>query len=196
MQAATPAMGWQRVAAYLVDYLVIAAYVALLTGASFATGASRRLDLMLSGSPAMGQLVAFLALTLPVMLYFAVSEASQWQGTLGKRALKLRVAAHGEGTVGSLFRRTLLRAALKFAPWELAHTVLWRVEGWPLDCTATHHRPLARLCPFPALGRLVPRVALCRIATYHLRPGGRERRGAVIVKLRPRVPSAPAWLRG
>ena len=132
MQAATPAMGWQRVAAYLVDYLVIAAYVALLTGASFATGASRRLDFVLSGSPAMGQLVAFVSLTLPVMLYFAVSEASQWQGTLGKRALKLRVAAHGEdGRL--LFRRTLLRAALKFTPWELAHTVLWRVEGWPLD---------------------------------------------------------------
>ena len=66
------------------------------------------------------------------MLYFAVSEASQWQGTLGKRALKLRVAAHSAG--GRLsFRRTLLRAALKFAPWELAHTVLWRVEGWPLE---------------------------------------------------------------
>ncbi len=134
MEAATPtpATGWQRVAAYLVDYLVIAAYVALLTGASFASGASRRMDFALSGSPAMGQLVAFVSLTLPVVLYFAVSEASQWQGTLGKRALKLRVTAHSEGSRLS-FRRTLLRAALKFAPWELAHTVLWRVEGWPLD---------------------------------------------------------------
>lgn len=94
MQAVTPATAWQRVAAYLVDYLVIAVYVALLTGASFASGASRRLDFALSGSPVLGQLVAFLALTLPVMLYFAVSEASPWQGTLGKRALKLRVTAH------------------------------------------------------------------------------------------------------
>ena len=132
MQAASPATGWRRIAAYLVDYLVIAAYVALLTGASFASSASRRLDFALSGSPAMGQLVAFVALTLPVMLYFAVSEASPWQGTLGKRVLKLRVAAHGKGSRLS-FRRALLRAALKFAPWELAHTVLWRVEGWPLD---------------------------------------------------------------
>ena len=66
------------------------------------------------------------------MLYFAVSEASPWQATLGKRALSIRVATHGAG--GRLsFRRTLLRAALKFAPWELAHTVLWRVEGWPLE---------------------------------------------------------------
>ncbi len=132
MPPAAPAPGWQRVAAYLLDYLVIAAYLALLTGASVASGASRRLDFALSGNPAMGQLVAFVALTLPVMLYFAVSEASQWQGTLGKRALKLRVAAHGAG--GRLsFRRTLLRAALKFAPWELAHTVIWRAEGWPSD---------------------------------------------------------------
>ena len=132
MQAVTPASGWRRVAAYLIDYLVIAAYIALLTGASFASGASRWLDLALSGNPALGQLVAFVALTLPVTLYFAVSEASPWQGTLGKRALKLRVAAHGAG-VRLSFRRALLRAALKFAPWELAHTVLWRVEGWPLE---------------------------------------------------------------
>ena len=131
-QATTPAAGWQRVAAYLVDYLVIAAYVALLTGASFASGASRSMDFASSGSPALGQLVAFVALTLPVILYFAVSEASPWQGTLGKRALKLQVAAHGDGSRLS-FRRTLLRAALKFAPWELAHTVLWRVDGWPLE---------------------------------------------------------------
>ena len=129
---AAPATAWRRVAAYLVDYLAIAAYIALLTGASFASGASRRLDLALSGNPALGQLVAFIALTLPVMLYFAVSEASPWQATLGKRALSIRVAAHG--AVGRLsFWRTLLRAALKFAPWELAHTVLWRVEGWPLE---------------------------------------------------------------
>ena len=129
---AAPATGWRRVTAYLIDYLVIAAYVALLTGASFASGASQRLDFALSGNPALGQLVAFVALTLPVMLYFALNEASPWQGTLGKRALSIRVATHGAG--GRLsFRRTLLRAALKFAPWELAHTVLWRVEGWPLE---------------------------------------------------------------
>ena len=131
-QAATPATAWRRVAAYLVDYLVIAAYVALLTGASLATDAGQRLDFASSGSPALGQLVAFIALTLPVVLYFAVSEASPWQGTPGKRALSIRVVAHGGGGRLSL-RRTLLRAALKFAPWELAHTVLWRVEGWPLD---------------------------------------------------------------
>ena len=125
MHPATPAPGWRRVAAYLIDYLVIAAYIALLTSAS------QRLDFALSGNPALGQLVAFVVLTLPVVLYFAVSEASPWQGTLGKRALSIRVVAHGAG--GRLsFRRTLLRAALKFAPWELAHSVLWRVEGWPL----------------------------------------------------------------
>ncbi len=130
--AATPATAWRRVAAYLVDYLVIAAYIALLTGASVASGAGQRLDFALSGSPVLGQLLAFVALTLPVMLYFAVSEASPWQGTLGKRALSIRVAAHGAGSRLS-FRRALLRAALKFAPWELAHTILWRVEGWPLE---------------------------------------------------------------
>ena len=191
MHTATPAPGWRRVTAYLVDYLVIAAYVALLTGASFASGASRRLDFALSGNPALGQLVAFVALTLPVVLYFAVSEASPWQGTLGKRALSIRVVAHGGGGRLSL-RRTLLRAALKFAPWELAHTVLWRVEGWPLDAPQPHHRPLARLCPLPALGRLVPPLALCRLPTYSLRPRSRQRRGTVIVRPRPGMPAVPA----
>ena len=86
---AAPATGWRRVTAYLVDYLVIAAYIALLTGVSFMLPARvRGWPLALSGNPILGQLLAFVALTLPVVLYFAVSEASLWQGTLGKHALK------------------------------------------------------------------------------------------------------------
>ena len=132
IREANPATGWQRVAAYVVDYLVIAAYAAFLAGVISAYAASSETDFDHKGSPTVGQLVAFVSLTLPVMLYFAVSEASRWRGTPGKRVLKLRVTAHSDGSRLS-FWRTLLRAAIKFAPWELAHTVLWRVEGWPFN---------------------------------------------------------------
>ena len=126
-----PASPWRRLAAFGLDYLVISAYLALLTALSFAF----RSALHLNPAPPStrrqkltAQVLVFATLTAPVALYFALSEASSHQATLGKRTLGLRVTAQ-TGQPASL-RQTLLRAAIKLAPWEIAHTALWQTQDW------------------------------------------------------------------
>lgn len=43
--------------------------------------------------------------------------------------LGLRVVGADGGRLAR--SRALLRAAMKFVPWELAHTCIWRIPGWP-----------------------------------------------------------------
>jgi uncharacterized RDD family membrane protein YckC len=75
-----------------------------------------------------GQGIGFLSMTLPVLLYFAVSESSHLRGTLGKRTLELRVVAQDGQRLP--FGRALLRNGAKFAPWELGHTVAQQAIFW------------------------------------------------------------------
>jgi uncharacterized RDD family membrane protein YckC len=122
-----PASPLRRVAAWLLDYLLIAAYLILLTAASFALRASplrAGFDGALS-RPATAEVLGFLLLTLPVVLYFAIYEASPREATLGKRALGLEVVRL-DGYRLSIWR-ALLREAVRFLPWELSHALLWRV---------------------------------------------------------------------
>jgi uncharacterized RDD family membrane protein YckC len=122
----------RRLAAFAVDYALIAAYTILLAGLGVAVRAAlhqpRRTP---TTAPAKlrGHALSFTGLTLPVALYFAVAEASSRQATLGKRLLGLRVAT-GDGRRLSC-GRSLLRTALKLAPWEVAHTAIWHTPGRP-----------------------------------------------------------------
>jgi len=129
VRAAAPASLPRRLVAFGVDYLVIAVYILTLWLASLGLGA---LGLGLEAAfadPLRGQLLGFGLLTLPVVLFFAVWESSAWQATPGKRALGLHVV-HASG--GRLpWSRSVIRSALKFLPWEVAHTCLWRIPGWP-----------------------------------------------------------------
>jgi uncharacterized RDD family membrane protein YckC len=121
-----------RLLAFGWDYLLIAGYVILLSVASsLVWRAIGPASPTVSGSTAsLFDLLAFVTLVLPVMLYFAVSEASPWQATWGKRRADLRVISSTGGrlTIG----RSMLRSALKFLPWQMAHTCLFHVPGWPL----------------------------------------------------------------
>ena len=63
--------------------------------------------------------------TLPVTLYFAISESSASQATWGKRRLKLKVIDRDGNQIGS--GRSLARTLLKFIPWELSHTLIWQI---------------------------------------------------------------------
>ena len=128
---AAVASPWRRIAAWMLDYLVIAAYLVVLTAVSLgvlATPAGPALNAALT-RPFTAELVGFLALTTPVVLYFALLEASTWQATLGKRALGIVVAgpAGGRLTMG----RALLREAVRFLPWELSHAIIWRLALSP-----------------------------------------------------------------
>jgi uncharacterized RDD family membrane protein YckC len=120
--AASP---WRRVAAWMLDYLVILAYLIVLTAASLITQVSPSASVLSSAltKPITAELVGFLTLTGPVILYFAITEASAWQATLGKRALRIVVV--GPGGMRLSFGRAIVREAVRFLPWELAHSLIW-----------------------------------------------------------------------
>jgi uncharacterized RDD family membrane protein YckC len=119
--------GPRRVATFLIDYLVLLVWMGVLFLASEPLGLGR----LVGGDPARQHALAFLALTLPVLLYFALGEASAWRGTVGRRLAGLQVVRQDGRRAGPL--RTLARNAVKLAPWEIAHAALHRLEGWPLD---------------------------------------------------------------
>src|SRR5437588_871792 len=126
---------WQRSAAFLLDYLIIAAYLVLLVIISVGLGFGplRSVFRAMFADPNIGEFSAFLLLVLPVVLYFALFERSSWQATWGKRKMGLRVTDR-HGARLSL-PRSFVRSLLKFVPWELTHACLWRIPSWPLAPT-------------------------------------------------------------
>jgi len=122
-----PAGFWVRILAFAWDYLPIAAYLGLLVGAGvIADRMWQPLANVLFGTPLSGEASGFLLITLPVGLYFALSEASQRQATWGKRRMCLRVTDRAGRRLSHA--RSLGRTALKFVPWELAHACIWQVS--------------------------------------------------------------------
>lgn len=119
----------RRLLAFVVDYLVMAIWLALLTAAAFATGAPDRLGLETSGGRVIAHLTMFATVTAPIILGFAVMEASPLRGTPGKRILGLKVLRAEGDRAG--FLRTLIRNGLKFLPWEAAHIAIWYAPGQP-----------------------------------------------------------------
>lgn len=116
-----------RVIAMAYDLMGIAGYAVVLAIAASVlfrlTSAGR---LMASAWARDG--VAFLALVLPTILYFALQESSRWQATFGKRKIALRVT-DGLGRRLNI-GRALLRSGGKFLPWQMAHTAVFQIwEG-------------------------------------------------------------------
>jgi uncharacterized RDD family membrane protein YckC len=114
----------RRLTAWMIDYFIVAIYMGLLFFVIFlVTGGS----LILPGvsTPGARQILGAGTLTLPVLLYFAIMEASARQGTIGKQATRLRVTDRQLHRIG--FGRSLLRSAIKFTPWEVAHLSIHRI---------------------------------------------------------------------
>jgi uncharacterized RDD family membrane protein YckC len=124
--------GWRRLAAGGVDYVVIAAYLALLTLVGALGRAAGLLPARITTPQGriLAQLAAIAVLTVPVTLWFAFWEAAPRGATPGKRLLGLRVSRlDGSGLSPPV---SLLRSSLRVAvPWELAHTGVWNVLAWP-----------------------------------------------------------------
>ncbi|WP_308635807.1 RDD family protein [Paenibacillus silvisoli] len=121
-----------RLFALFIDYLVIAAYGVCLVLLSFLLRPV--LTPLFSGSPVIAELTGAMFITLPVMLYFVVSEASPSMGTIGKRKLKLQVV-HADGRRISPLT-SIVRSSVKFIPWEAAHYAIWRLR-LPTDVPET-----------------------------------------------------------
>lgn len=128
----SPATPGDRIIAFLFDYLVICVYLVALTGVTFVVSRNADADAWASffASPIRADLIAFVTTVLPVALYFAVSESSAGRATWGKRRRGLRVATTAGARLG--FTRAFVRAALKLLPWQLAHTCLFNIPGWPM----------------------------------------------------------------
>ncbi len=114
----------KRIKAFLIDYCCILLYIILLFGMtvflSYAFGFSLNAD-----APVRGELIGFLTLTLPVILYFTFSENSKYAGTLGKR--KYRLTVTDKNLSKATFSQLLLRNVIKFLPWEMAHFFVFQL---------------------------------------------------------------------
>ncbi|MHB1272277.1 MAG: RDD family protein [Rhodanobacter sp.] len=100
---------WKRVAAYILDAIVLyfpSLLIQKMTGGTAAEAALQKAQLASPGDPhamlaAFGQyyatmMPAMLTITFLTWMYFAVSESSAWQATIGKLALGIRVTdLHG-----------------------------------------------------------------------------------------------------
>lgn len=119
-------------AAFAWDYLLIASYVVLLSLVSTIAwfGLLGGIPVEAQRSPWLYDLLAFTTLVLPVILYFALREASSAQATWGKRRVGLLVVSSRGDRLS--IGRSLMRSGLKFLPWQIAHTCLFHIPGWPV----------------------------------------------------------------
>ncbi len=136
---------WTRVTAFGIDYLVIVAYAAILFLVTrlFSTADTNQVAAQVFQNPALFDLFAFLTLVLQVALYFALCECSMYQATWGKKRLRLCVTTL-DGRRISL-PRSLARSGMKFLPWQIAHSSLFHIPGWP---TAVQQIPPGALAGF------------------------------------------------
>lgn len=130
MKAPGPA---RRLGAFGLDYLLILCYLVVLgaIGSVLTLGPFGHAWGRLISTPARLDLVAFVTAVLPVALYFTLLEGSSRGATWGKRRMRVRVVRVGGGELGK--GRALLRSAVKLLPWQLAHTCLLHIPGWPVE---------------------------------------------------------------
>jgi len=171
-----------RLFAFALDYLLIAVYVIVLTAVALLAASTplRGLLAPLLATPASRDAVTFLTLVLPVILYLALQEGSARQGTWGKRKLGLRVTALDGGQLP--LGRALVRSVVKFLPWQIAHTCLFHIPGWPLAPSAP---PGWVLAGFGLVWLLVTTyLAMLGFSQSHRTPYDRLAGSKVLVKVR------------
>jgi len=126
----------KRLKAFAFDTLIICGYIIMLTVATMAVikiAGLMGLFLRWPENPLLADLMAFVTLILPVILYFTLQEGSPRQATWGKRKAGIRVVnANGE-TLTRL--QAFARSLVKFLPWQIAHTCIFHIPGWPLAVT-------------------------------------------------------------
>ncbi|MAT45619.1 MAG: RDD family protein [Anaerolineaceae bacterium] len=108
----------QRIIAFVFDFLLIAGYILILLIIGISLTAFPGITSLLN-SPLATNILSFMVLVLPVILYFALQEYSTKQATWGKRRAKIKVVTKNGSRMS--FSQSLLRSAVKFFPWQLAH---------------------------------------------------------------------------
>lgn len=120
---------WQRLKAFALDYIVILGYLIAITFLILILDRSSDSIQGLFVDRFQAQFVAFLLVTFPVGLYFAISESSARQATWGKRRLGLKVTDYNGNRIR--FLRAFARTLFKFIPWEISHTLIWEIYFSP-----------------------------------------------------------------
>lgn len=117
---------WVRIKAFALDYVIILIYLMLVAaGAMVFNLTAPGVIQIFYATPLSSQITSFMIVTLPVILYFALLESSVWQATWGKRRVGLRVIRTDGKRLST--SHALGRTLLKFATWELSHTLIWQV---------------------------------------------------------------------
>jgi uncharacterized RDD family membrane protein YckC len=118
----------KRLKAFGFDYLLIVGYIILLAGATLTViKISGYLGFSLDWpeNPVLADLLAFVTLVLPVILYFTLQESSPQKATWGKSKAGICVV-NADG--GMLTRKqAFVRSLVKMVPWQIGHTCLFQV---------------------------------------------------------------------
>lgn len=114
---------WPRIKASLLDYLVIVAWLLVLTGLSLVILPTLP-PLAGPQDPYLTDLIVFAMTVFPVWLYLTLTEASRAAATVGKRVVGLRVIIRDAARAGTA--RIAARNAVKLVPWQLAHIAVAR----------------------------------------------------------------------
>jgi uncharacterized RDD family membrane protein YckC len=112
-----------RLKAFLIDYLFILVYLILLLLCTLFIFPS--LQTLFTGSLGMAQLMGFLLVTLPISLYFIVTDSVIFGQSFGKRKLGIQVVNRNGATLS--VPQAIIRTFLKFLPWELSHFLVYRL---------------------------------------------------------------------
>src|SRR5262245_54832479 len=102
----------QRINAFVLDYVIILIYLAAITLLMWLLNSLFSINNLLFADRVHAQLVGFLLITLPVALYFAISESSDQQATWGKQRMGLKVTDYNGERIS--FWRSSARTLLKF----------------------------------------------------------------------------------
>jgi uncharacterized RDD family membrane protein YckC len=122
---------FSRLGAFALDLIPILGYIFAVLVVSLAVTSA-----LIKGQPTGNPLnpvlfdsLAFATVILPVILYFALEESSPKKASWGKRRLELQVVSQSGGRLSLI--QALLRSAIKLLPWQIAHTCLFHIPGWP-----------------------------------------------------------------
>ena len=115
---------WNRLLAWVVDWLAILVWVAVVA----AVGIPLYLMGIIGTMPLLGlNLVAAVVLVVPVTLVLARLESGAKEGSLGKRTRRLKVVSARTGARVS-FQQAIARNTLKIAlPWTIGHAAVYEI---------------------------------------------------------------------
>jgi uncharacterized RDD family membrane protein YckC len=114
---------WLRFKAFMIDYILILIYLAGLF--IFSVFLFPSIQNFFTGSLITAQLTGFLLVTMPVSLYFVISDSKIGNQSFGKRKAGIKVVRDNGEALSSV--HGIVRTILKFLPWELSHFLVYRL---------------------------------------------------------------------